>query len=201
MKNIHELLKDQDIEIENKEEFDKEFNANYKTVAEMEKKSKAYDDLKKKYDEDVKSRDKSLADLQKQLEDSGNDKEELDKIRKDLEKAREDFDAEKKEHEENLKKQKYESAVADATKDLKFSSNSAKEQFHAKLVEKKLPVEDGKLIGLNDFVEDYKEKDAQAFVEEDEGKPHFSAGSQTPGTDKTDGKGEPALKHNVPQLI
>lgn len=200
MKNIHELLKDQDIEIENKEEFDKAFNENYKTVAELEKKSKALKDLQAKYDEDIKSRDDKLGELQKQLADGGNDKETLEKAKKDLEGARTKFEAEKKEYEAKVEKEKYASAVEDAIKDLKFSSNSAKEQFTRTLIEKDLSIEDGKLLGLSDFVESYKKEDAQAFLEDGEGKPKFSTGSNNAGN--TDGKdGEPVLKHDVPQLI
>lgn len=61
---------------------------------------------------------------------------------------------------------KYEHAVAGAVQDVKFSSESARKAFVSDLTAKGLPLEDGKLMGLADFVKGYKESDPGAFVDE-----------------------------------
>ena len=48
MKDIYKILKDQDIEVEDKEKFEKDFFGNYKSVAEFEKKTEEISELKNK---------------------------------------------------------------------------------------------------------------------------------------------------------
>lgn len=57
-------------------------------------------------------------------------------------------------------------AVKEAVANLKFSSESAKKAFVADLTAKKLPLQDGKLLGLEDFAKTYKENDPNAFAPE-----------------------------------
>lgn len=57
-------------------------------------------------------------------------------------------------------------AVEAAVADLKFSSASAKKAFVADLKAKKLPLQDGKLLGLEDFKKTYQETDPDAFAPE-----------------------------------
>ena len=49
---------------------------------------------------------------------------------------------------------------------LKFSSASAKKAFLSDLTAKKLTLEDGKLLGFEDYVKTYKEQDPGAFAPE-----------------------------------
>lgn len=62
---------------------------------------------------------------------------------------------------------------------LQFSSESAKRAFLADLAEKKLPLENDRLLGFDDFVKDYRQRDPGAFLSEGP-RPQFAA--QTPGT-------------------
>ena len=73
----------------------------------------------------------------------------------------------------------YEFAAKDSVSGLKFTSESAKKAFLTDLTAKKLPLQDGKLFGLDDFAKAYKETDPGAFAS-DEKPPIFS--SKTPGT-------------------
>ena len=57
-------------------------------------------------------------------------------------------------------------AAKDAASGLKFSSESAKRAFIGDLRAKKLPIQDGKFLGFDDFLKDYKDTDASAFVDE-----------------------------------
>ena len=65
-------------------------------------------------------------------------------------------------------------ALKEQTAALKFSSESARKAFLADLSAKELPMQDGKLLGLEDFVKTYKEGDPAAFAS-DEKPPRFSA--------------------------
>lgn len=82
-----------------------------------------------------------------------------------------------------------------AVSGIKFSSVAAKKSFVADLMAKKLQLQDGKLLGLDDFLKAYKESDPDAFVKEDDGsdpnagkpKPQFTNPNPAPG-----GAGAPA---------
>lgn len=69
---------------------------------------------------------------------------------------------------DQLAAKEYEYSVSGAVSGLKFSSESARKAFVADLTAKKLPVQDGKLLGMEDFVKAYKETDPNAF---DSGEP------------------------------
>lgn len=72
--------------------------------------------------------------------------------------------------EENAKKQLYERDFADALKseleNVKFTSEAAKKAVMADIKEAGLKLKDGKILGLNDLINQMKEKDASAFVDE-----------------------------------
>ncbi len=61
-------------------------------------------------------------------------------------------------------------AVNGAVSALKFSSGSAKKAFVADLNAKKLPLQDGKLLGMEDFVKSYQTSDPDAFLPENDDK-------------------------------
>lgn len=68
--------------------------------------------------------------------------------------------------------------VRDSTAGLKFSSEAARKAFIMELEQKNLPVQDEKLLGLDDFVKQYRENDPGAFASEEK-PPAFSG--PTPG--------------------
>lgn len=55
-------------------------------------------------------------------------------------------------------------AAQSAASGVKFSSESAKKAFLADLKAKKLPLQEGKLLGFDDFVKEYKGADPDAFA-------------------------------------
>lgn len=71
---------------------------------------------------------------------------------------------------EQLETANYGFAVKEAVTGLKFTSESAKKAFVADLTAKKLPLQEGKLLGLEDFTKGYQESDPGAFVPENDGK-------------------------------
>jgi Phage minor structural protein GP20. len=67
--------------------------------------------------------------------------------------------------------------VERAVSGMKFSSAAAKKQFVADLTAKKLPLQEGKLLGMEDYVKQYKESDPDAFAPEDDKTPIAVRGS------------------------
>ena len=95
-------------------------------------------------------------------------------------------DAAKAEAEGKLASMQYEFAAKDSISGLKFTSESAKKAFTADLTAKKLPLQDGKLLGLDDFVKSYKTTDPGAFAS-DVKPPKFASSTPGPQEDvKTD---------------
>lgn len=159
MKNIEAILSEMGITLtdEQKTALAKEMGENYRTVNDYKKATDARDEYKKQYDGVKASLDKfdgvdvdglkqQIADAQKQAKD-----------------AEDNYKAE-------LGKRDYADAVKAFTSGLKFSSKSAEKAFVAAITEKKLVLENGKLLGADDFVKSYKEEDAGAFVDEAEQK-------------------------------
>ena len=89
----------------------------------------------------------------------------------DLKRQIADANTRAKEAEENAKKtiaqRDYADLVKQATDGLKFTSESAKKQFMAELTAKNIPVENGKLMGLGDWIEEYRKNDPNAIVDKD----------------------------------
>ena len=76
---------------------------------------------------------------------------------------------------DQLKGVQYNHAVEDAVSGIKFTSASAKKAFVSDLTAKGLTLQDGKLLGLDDFTKGYKESDPGAFAP-DEPTPTITVG-------------------------
>ena len=74
--------------------------------------------------------------------------------------------------------------MKEAAGGIKFSSESAKRAFLSDLEAKGLPVEDGRIIGFDDFVKAYKETDPNAFLP-DKPAPAITIPGQGPALKKT----------------
>lgn len=159
MKNIDELLRDCGIEIpaDKAEAFKKEFNANYKTVAEVEKKAEAYKMLEEKFNTTSEALKKfegvnpegltaEIAKLQAQLKDAD------EKYKKDI-------------HD-----REFNSAIDAELAKVKFSNSYAKDAVRAKLLSGGVQYQEGKLYGFADRMAELKESDPDAFASETEEK-------------------------------
>lgn len=213
MENIYELLKSVGVEVpaDKKDSFDKAFNENYKTIAEVDgiksKLTKAEEEkasIQSKYDTDIASRDKDLEELKTQLANAGEDASKLADVTSKLETLQSTYESETKKYKSQLEAQKYEFLVREKANGIKFTSNAAKTAFVNDLIQKNLPVENDSLLGLDDFVNAYKEKDAGAFVadedgdggsSDDGGKPHFMSRSNNnnSGDDNDKPKARPLI--------
>lgn len=159
MKNIEMILSELGIEVtdEQREAIKKSVVENYKTITDYEKKTNALKDLQAQYDE-TKNALESFSDV------------DVDDLKRQIEEAQKKV----KETEENAKKQlaerDYNDAINSHVSALKFSSNGAKKSFINDLKEKGLKIENGKLLGFDDYVKEYKENDSGAFINENEEK-------------------------------
>lgn len=124
----------------------------------------------------VTSRDTDLATLQAKLKDAG-DVEVLKQASKDLAELQKKYDKETKAYQEQLSKQAYEFAVKDFANGKNFSSNAAKRDFIQSMIAKNLVLENGRIIGAEDFVQIYSQDNADAFAKKEEPKPQFTSGS------------------------
>lgn len=170
MKNIEELLGSLGIEIpeEKKEEFDKNFNENYKTIAEVTKLKEKLETSKGDYDnlnKTLSQRDADLEELKQKLKESGADTSKIEELQSKLDQLQADYNKQGEDFKKEISKRDYKSKIEDASKDLKFTSTSAKESFMAKAIEKNFTIEGDKVLGFQDFVNEYKEKDSGAFAE------------------------------------
>lgn len=89
---------------------------------------------------------------------------------------------------DDLDAAKYGFAAAQAAAGMRFSSEAARKQFVTELTAKKLPLQDGKLLGMEDFTRTYQEADPGAFVPEDDDRTPVAArgtggGGMSQGTD------------------
>lgn len=127
--------------------------------------------------------------LQKQLEDANTKIGELSSV--DVEKLKQEVDDWKTKYESDTKdlndkisKREYDYVVNDIVRDLKFSSESAKRQFVRDLSDKELKLENGKLLGFEEYKTEYEKNDPNAFVVEkkDDGGDIDTGGDHNPTT-------------------
>ena len=200
MENIYEILKSFGISVpeDKKEEFAKQFNENYKTLAEVNNlKSKLSnaeaerDNLQAKYDTDIAQRDTDLNDLKQKLADAGTDAETLKNLQSELDTLQTNYTNAQDDYKKALDKQAYEFAIKEKTNSLQFTSASAKKAFLSDALAKNLTMDNGNILGFDDFVNAYKEQDAGAFIAETP-RPNFSSKSTKPdeptGTKTNEGK-------------
>lgn len=204
MKNIYEILKSFGLEVpeDKKAEFDKLLNENYKTQAEVNnlngkltKTEGERDALQAKYNTDIAQRDTDLADLKQKLADAGTDAETLKNLQTEFDNLKTNYANAQADYQKELNKQAYEFAVKEKTNGLQFTSNSAKKAFLSDALAKNLTMDNGNILGFDDFVNAYKEQDAGAFVVEtttDEPKPPMFGAKSTK-------KDEPSPKADEPK--
>ena len=128
----------------------------------------------------ISKRDADLAKLQQTLKDAG-DLDALKQASQDLATLQEKYTTETKEFKQQLARQAYEFAVRDFANGKNFTSNASKRDFIQSMIAKGLKVEDGKIIGADDFVAMYSKDNEDAFVKQADPpapKPKFAAGTE-----------------------
>lgn len=112
----------------------------------------------------ISKRDEDLASLQKKLDEAGNDANKLTEVSTQLANLQTKYDSDIKEYQAKIDKQNYEYAVKELANSKQFTSGAAKRDFIHNLIDKKLAMENGKLVGVDDFITDYQKENADAFV-------------------------------------
>ena len=162
MKNIETILADAQIELT--EEQTKAIKDgvldNYITKAEHTKKLD-------KANAETEKANTQLEETNKALETFKGESEKYEQTIKEVteakEKAEADFKAKMDARDRN-------DAINSAISDINFSSLSAKKSIVAEIQSRNLPMEDGKLVGVNDVIETLKQEDPNAFMSEAKGK-------------------------------
>lgn len=115
----------------------------------------------------IKTRDKDLEDVKEQLLKAGTDSSKLTDVTNQLATLQTKYDNDIKEYQNRLSKQSYEFAVKEFASTKKFTSNAAKRDFISSMINKNLNLENGKIIGADDFIKIYTENNADAFINEE----------------------------------
>lgn len=201
MKNIESILKDIGLTIpeDKKEAFTKAFEANYKTVKELDGVKDKLTKVNEKYETDIKKRDDDLAELKvklestkKELSEAKVDAEKVTKLQStidELEALKTTYADDKKKYEKQLEDQQYEFALKEKISGLKFTSNAAKKSFMNDLMNDRLKVDkNGELLGFDDYVKSCAEEDAGIFEKEENTKkaPKPKFGTKTNQNDAGD---------------
>lgn len=172
---IEELFKKSESGTLTYEQFQKlmgEANANFADLSEGKyvSKNKYEADLKAKdstietLNTTIGTRDTDLADLKSKLEAAGTDASKLASLTGEFDSLKTKYDNDVKAYQEQLSKQAYEFAVRDFASSKKFTSNAAKRDFINSMLAKELKMDNGRILGADDFVTSYSTENADAFV-------------------------------------
>ena len=115
----------------------------------------------------ISTRDTDLADLQKQLEAAGTDSAKLAELTEQFTGLQSKYDADIKNYQQQMSHQAYEFAVSEFASKQNFSSEAARRDFKKAMIERNLEMENGKILGREDFLEAYANENADAFISED----------------------------------
>ena len=140
--------------------------------------------------EGIQKRDSDLADLNAKLTSAGNDVDKLNQVSTDLTNLQNKYQEDIAKYQTQLQEQAYEFAVKDFANGKNFTSQAAKRDFINSMVGKKLTMSEGKIMGADDFVTEYAQSNADAFVVntpesnvDEEPKPQFV--NKTPGLNES----------------
>lgn len=168
MQNIEAILSELGIEVpaDKKADLTKKVAENYVTKNEHEKKLGRAEADRDTWKEKAETAENTLKGFE------GVDLETMQRELSDWKKKAEDA-------EKNAQAQIYERDFNDALKaeleSVKFSSEAAKRAIMAEIKESGLKLKDGKILGLNDLISQMKEKDASAFIDEEQQKAQQNA--------------------------
>lgn len=131
------------------------------------------DDLAKKdteistLNDTITTRNADLEALKTQLQDAGSDAGKLDELTASLTALQSKYDADTAALQTKLTAQAYEFAVRDYAGKQKFSSAAARRDFERSMINKNLPMEDGSIMGADDYMKAYAKANADAFVQKE----------------------------------
>lgn len=176
--NIIEKLKGLNVEIT--PEIEKALGGDYISKQEHEKKLGVVETERDKFKEDYETASETL---------KGFEGKDFEQLTKDVAEWKERAEQAEKDYKAKIEQRDYSDAIKELVKDLKFTSNSAKKAFMSDLEGNPLQMRDGKVLGFEDYLKNYKENDSDAFVtEESQTRSQFtgSINQQSGGDNGTD---------------
>lgn len=135
------------------------------------------DEQIKTLNDTIGSRDTDLANLKQQLEEAGQDATKLEELNSKISTMQSKYEADVQGYQAQLQKQAYEFAVKEYAQTKNFTSQAARRDFVQSMIARNLQMEDGKILGRDDFAEKYFAENADALVVE---KPADPAPSEPP---------------------
>lgn len=114
----------------------------------------------------VSQRDTDLEALRQQLVEAGQSSAKLSQVQQSLTELQSKYDSDMNDYKQKIENQAYDFSIREAVSGVKFSCNAAKNEFIRTLSEKKLPMQDGKLLGFADYLKAQMEADPDAFKTE-----------------------------------
>lgn len=193
MQNIEAILTDLGIEIpaEKKTELTKKVLENYVTKGEYDKKVSRLETDRDTWKEKAETAETTLKSF------DGVDVE-------GMKQSIADWKAKAEKAEQDAKDQLYQRDFSDALKteleSVKFSSEAAKKAIMAEIKEAGLTMKNGKILGLNDLIEQMKKEDASAFVDESQQKAQQNAARFTTSIQKGSGTGGTLTKEDFKKM-
>lgn len=161
MKNILDICNELGIEVDS-EKADKLKSMvadNYKTINEYEKKVNKLEAERDSYKEKAESAEETL---------KGFDGVDMDGMKKEIAEWKEKAEKAEKDFQDKLYERDFTDALNEAINEVKFTSNAAKSTVMNQIKESGIKLVDGKIVGLNDVLKGIKEKDPEAFVNEEQ---------------------------------
>lgn len=159
MENIKEILKKYGLEIpaDKVSNFEKDVDANYKTINEFNKKIERVEAERDNYKEQLDTATETLKGFE------GVDIKQMETQLKEWQTKAENAE---KDYREKLEARDFDDALKAEMDGWKFSSEAAKKSVMSEVRAAGLKMKDGKILGLNDLMETIKAADASAFVVE-----------------------------------
>lgn len=190
--DIFEMLKEAGVEIpaDKKDAFNKEFRKTYKSEGEIKK-------VTEKLEQEIgdwKQKAESAEETLKSFE--GIDP---DKIQSEIAEWKKRAEDAEKDYADKIAQRDFEDALRTEMENYKFTSEAAKRSVMADIREAGLKLKDGKILGLSDLLGQLKEKDASAFVDEQQEK--LENGKAKPFTQSLTPKPAPGTKVTPAELM
>lgn len=161
MQNIEAILTELGIEVpaDKKENLTKKVAENYITKAEHEKKLGKVETDRDTWKEKAETAETTL---------KGFEGVDLDTMQKELSGWKKKAEDAEKDAQAKLYERDFADALKTEFEGIKFSSEAAKRAIMAEVKDAGLKLKDGKILGLNDLITQMKEKDASAFVDDEQ---------------------------------
>lgn len=168
MQNIEAILTEMGIEVpaDKKAELTKKVSENYVTKAEHEKKLGRAETDRDTWKEKAETAEATL---------QGFEGVDLETMKSELSNWKKKAEDAEKNAQEQIYQRDFNDALKTELEGVKFSSEAAKRAIMAEIKESGLKLKDGKILGLNDLISQMKEKDASAFIDEEQQKAQQNA--------------------------